>query len=80
MGEIIYNICLTEEEIKNNPNYYDLGELVFEKYLKNNDNSELNVSFFNKKIVCRVCDKDLGDLNYGEKINCDDPRCKVLFI
>lgn len=80
MEEITYNICLTEEEIKSNPNYYDLGELVFEKYLKNNDNSELNVSFFNKKIVCRVCDKDLGDLNYGEEINCDDPRCKVLFI
>jgi hypothetical protein len=44
------NILITEDEIKNNPNYYELGKLVSRKYWEVK-NSEDNYD------VCVVCGK-----------------------
>lgn len=52
------NILITEEEIKNNPNYFLLGKLVTEKYWKNktivSNNTLVTDDGFD---VCVLCGK-----------------------
>lgn len=53
------NIIITEDEIKSNPNYYELGKLVSKKYwnIKDNENTKINSEYvtedgFDKCIIC----------------------------
>lgn len=52
------NIIITEEEIKNNPNYFELGKLVSEKYWKNKTVNSYNTFVSDDGFdLCVVCGK-----------------------
>lgn len=51
------DVIITEEEILKNPNYYDLGELVFNRYWSEKEvdwdiDDDTNKDEFDKCVIC----------------------------
>ena len=70
------NVFVSEDEISSNPNLYDLGRLVYQKYL--NIKKRLNVDEMTVKdatTVCPNCNRDLSNLNENDLDGCGDPNC-----
>jgi hypothetical protein len=51
------NILITEDEIKNNPNYYELGKLVSRKYweVKGSEDSKNLIMSEDNYDMCIIC-------------------------
>lgn len=62
-------ITITENEIISNPNYFDLGKLVFNKYHKSKQNM----------ITCPICDRNIANFDENELINCDHTECLMSY-
>jgi hypothetical protein len=80
-------IMVTEEEIINHPNYYDLGELVHTKYWDRKDNSKkkrspdenFSVHEFKKSPwVCSVCGKDTSEIDSEYLQGYDHLNCRLM--
>ena len=67
------NVLITEQEIKSNSNYYDLGRLVAERYEETK--SKMDSTTTKIKTKCQNCNRDLSNLDDFDLGGCGDPNC-----